>query len=81
MTENYAIESGTISLYSDDKVTDSIDINYKEALSKNGFKSKLKMTDSDMYTIKLTNAKYNGNNVDLDVEKKFTYQPMGANNG
>ena len=32
-------------------------------------------------TIKLTNAKYNGNNVDLDVEKKFTYQPMGANNG
>ena len=81
MTENYAIESGTISLYSDDKVIDSIDINYKEALSKNGFKSKLKMTDSDMYTIKLTNAKYNGNNVDLDVEKKFTYQPMGANNG
>lgn len=81
MTENYAIESGTISLYSDDKVTDSIDINYKEALSKNGFKSKLKMSDSDMYIIKLTNAKYNGNNVDLDVEKKFTYQPMGANNG
>ena len=81
MTENYAIESGTISLYSDDKVTDSIDINYKEALSKNGFKSKLKMADSDMYTIKLTNAKYNGNNVDLDVEKKFTYQSMGANNG
>ena len=81
MTENYAIESGTISLYSDDKVTDSIDINYKEALSKNGFKSKLKMTDSDIYTIKLTNAKYNGNNVDLDVEKKFTYQPMGTNNG
>lgn len=79
MSEKYAIESGTIVLYSDDKETDKIDINYKEALSKNGFKSKLKMSESDIYILKLVNAKYNGNNVDLDIEKKFTYQPMGLN--
>ena len=74
MTENYAIESGRVVLYADGEEVDSVYVNYADALSANGFISKLPLVETDLFTLKLENARYNGNDVSLDIESKFVYQ-------
>jgi len=79
MSEKYAIESGKIVLYSNGIKGDSVDINYKAALSNDGFESKIKLDESTLYELRLENAVYNGSKVDIDIYKKFVYQPLGNN--
>ena len=52
------------------------DFKKSDALSKDGFTANLKLEDSNVYEIVITEAVYNGNPVDLDVNAKFTYQSL-----
>lgn len=76
MSEKYAIQSGKLILYADNKEIDSVNIVYKQALSKDGFKAKMKLDEGNIYEVKLEDAVYNGNPVELDIGVKFTYQSL-----
>ena len=76
MTDKYAIQSGKLTVLGDGHEIDSVDIKKSDALSKNGFTAKLKIEDANVYEIVITEAVYNGNPVDLDVNAKFTYQSL-----
>lgn len=78
MTKKYAIESGKIVLYSNGSESDSVFINYNEALSEKGFSGKLKLEEANVYELRLENAVYNSKKVELNVAKKFTYQSLGV---
>ena len=73
MTKNYALESGYISLYSDNVFLSKIAIDTKQALSDSGFSSKIPLSDGTLMELKLENAIYSGKEVDLNVKKKFIY--------
>ena len=73
MTNNYALESGNICLYSDGVFLSNVAINIDEALSKDGFSSRIPLTDGTIMELRLENAIYSGKNVDLNVKKKFVY--------
>lgn len=79
MSEKYAIESGKIVLYSNDNAGEYVNFNYKSALSEKGFSGKLKLEDSSIYELKLEDAVYNSNRVELDISNKFIYQPLKNN--
>ena len=76
MSDKYAIQSGKIALLGDGYEIESIDIKRADALSDKGFISKLKIEDANIYELVITEAVYNGNPVDLDVNAKFTYQSL-----
>ena len=78
MSEEYAIESGKIVLYSGDSAGESVFINYSEAVSNKGFSGKLKLEEASIYELRLQDAVYNGNNVNVDIYKRFTIQSLGS---
>lgn len=73
MTKNYALDSANIALYADGIYTNSVPISQVDALSKDGFTSKLKLPEASIIEIKVEDAKYSGKAVKLNVKKKFTY--------
>ncbi len=73
MTEEYCLDSGVISLYVEEKYVDHEAINQLQALSKNGYSAKMKLTEGSVMELRLEEAKYNGELVDLKVNHKFTY--------
>lgn len=73
MTNQYAIEAGTISLYVDGIYKSNSVINVHEAKSTSGFNSSLSLTDGSIFELRLENATYGGKNVELNVRKKFIY--------
>lgn len=73
MTKNYALDSANIALYADGIYNNSIPISQVDALSKEGFTSKLKIPEASIIEIKVEDAKYSGKTVKLNVKKKFTY--------
>lgn len=73
MTNKYALESGTIALYSDGIYLSSVNIDTNEALKVNGFSSKIPLADGTIMELRLEGAVYAGKNVDLNVKKKFVY--------
>lgn len=76
MSEKYALQSGKIVLYADGREIDLININIKQALSKNGFKAKLKLEQGSVFTVRVEDALYSGKDVNLGIESKFTYQTL-----
>lgn len=76
MSEKYALQSGKLVLYADNREVDVLNINVKQSLSKDGFKAKLKLEEGNVFTVKLEDAIYNEKDVDLDIEAKFTYQSL-----
>lgn len=79
MSEKYALQSGKIVLYADNREIDIVNINIKQALSKDGFKAKLKLEEGSVFTLRVEEALYNGKDVDLNIESKFTYQSLNLN--
>ena len=79
MSEKYALQSGKIVLYADNREIDIVNINVKQALAKDGFKAKLKLEEGSVFTLKVEDALYNGKDVDLNIESKFTYQSLNLN--
>ena len=73
MTKNYALESGSIALYSDGVFISYINIDVNEALKVNGFSSRIPLADGTIMELRLENAIYAGKGVDLNVKKKFVY--------
>ena len=73
MTNNYALESGTVGLYADGQLVRSIDINTTEARSSNGFSAKMPIAEGSVLELRVENAIYAGKNVELDVKRKFVY--------
>lgn len=78
MSEKYALQAAKFVLYADNKEIDSYDLNYKQALSKNGQIIKLKLESGNLFQIKLEDAIYNGNEAIIDLSKKFTYQSLNV---
>ena len=78
MSDKYSFQSGKIVLYADNKEIDSVSINYKQALSKNGQSIKLKLDVGTVYQIRLEDAVYNGHPVVADISTKFTYQSLNV---
>ncbi|MDD6272461.1 MAG: hypothetical protein PUA90_02940 [bacterium] len=76
MTKDYAIERGKLTLYADEENIDEIQIDTKNALTKDGFIGELKLSDASLFEIRLEDSVYNGNIVDLKISKKFAYQFM-----
>ena len=76
MTDKYAIQSGKLSLQGDGYEIDSVAIDRTKALSENGFSAKLKLENANVYEIVITDAIYNGKDVQLDTNAKFTYQSL-----
>lgn len=76
MTEKYAIQSGKLSLLGDGYEIDSVAINKIDALSPKGFSAKLKLENANIYEVVVTDAVYNGKDVTLDANAKFTYQSL-----
>lgn len=79
MSEKYALQSGRIVLYADSREIDVVNINIKQALSKDGFKAKLKLEQGSVFTVVIEDAFYNGKDVNLGIESKFTYQTLNIN--
>jgi len=73
MTNNYALESGNVSLYSDGMFLSKVNINIDEALRTSGFSSKIPLSDGSIMELKLEDAVYSEKNVDLNIKKKFVY--------
>lgn len=73
MTNNYALESGSIALYSDGVFLSKVHINIDESLKSSGFSSKIPLSDGSIMELKLEDAVYSGKNVDLNIKKKFVY--------
>lgn len=78
MSDKYAFQSGKIVLYADNNEIDSVNINYKQALSKNGQSIKLKLDVGTVFQVRLEDAVYNGNPVVADISTKFTYQSLNV---
>lgn len=76
MTKNYQLEKGKLVLYADDESIGEVNINTKQAMTNNGFKSKIKLSDSNLFELKLEDAVYNNKSVELFISKKFAYQFM-----
>ena len=79
MSEKYALQSGRIVLYADSREIDVVNINIKQALSKDGFKAKLKLEQGSVFTVVIEDSFYNGKDVNLGIESKFTYQTLNIN--
>ena len=73
MKEEYALEGGSIALYAGDQYINRINIKTLEALSEKGFSSKMKLAEGSILELRLEDAIYNGNSVELNVKEKFTY--------
>ena len=73
MKEEYALEGGSIALYAGDQYINRINIKTLEALSEKGFSSKMQLADGSILELRLEDAIYNGNSVELNVKEKFTY--------
>ena len=73
MKEQYALESGSIVLYANEKYADRVNIKTIEALSTKGFSSKLKIKEGNVLELKLEDAIYNKDLVDVNVSVTFTY--------
>ncbi|MBE6145436.1 MAG: hypothetical protein E7171_02320 [Firmicutes bacterium] len=73
MKEEYALEGGSIALYAGDQYINRINIKTLEALSEKGFSSKMKLAEGSILELRLEDAIYNGNLVELNVKEKFTY--------
>ena len=76
MTKDYAIESGRLVLYVDGEMVDETTVLVTEALEKTGFSGSMKLSDSNLFEIRLEDAIYNGNSVELNISQKFAYQFM-----
>lgn len=73
MKEEYALEGGSIALYAGDQYINRINIKTLEALSEKGFSSKMQLAEGSILELRLEDAIYNGNLVELNVKEKFTY--------
>ena len=73
MKEEYALEGGSIALYAGDQYINRINIKTLEALSEKGFSSKMQLAEGSILELRLEDAIYNGNSVELNVKEKFTY--------
>lgn len=73
MKEEYALEGGSIALYAGDQYVNRINIKTLEALSEKGFSSKIQLAEGSILELRLEDAIYNGNLVELNVKEKFTY--------
>lgn len=73
MKEEYALEAGSIALYANETYVNRINIKTIEALSENGFSSKIKLSEGNVLELRLEDAIYNGELVELNVKEKFTY--------
>ena len=73
MKEEFAIEAGSIALYSGETYVNRVNIKPLEALSKDGFSSKIKMIEGTVLELRLEDAIYNDNLIELNVSEKFTY--------
>lgn len=73
MKEQYALEGGSIVLYANDKYVDKVNIKKIEALSEKGFSSKIKIKEGNILELKLEDAIYNEEYVEVNVSEKFTY--------
>ena len=73
MTENFALESGKIVLYSDNSRLRSVNIDVTDALSKSGFSDKMLLNNGNVSELRIEDAVYAGNRIDVDVKKKFVY--------
>ena len=73
MKEEYALEGGSIALYAGDQYINRINIKTLEALSEKGFSSKMQLAEGSILELRLEDAIYNGNLVELNLKEKFTY--------
>ena len=73
MNEEYALNGGSIALYAGEKYVNRINIKVLEALSKDGFSAKLKLEEATVLELRLEDALYNNELVELNVKEKFTY--------
>lgn len=73
MKEAYALEGGSIALYANELFVNRININTIEALSEQGFSSKIQLKEGTVLEIRLEDALYNGKSVDLNIKQQFTY--------
>lgn len=73
MKEEYALEGGSIALYAGEQYVNRVNIKTIEALSEKGFSSKIKLDSGNILELRLEDAIYNGELVELNVSEKFTY--------
>jgi hypothetical protein len=73
MSNSYALESGRISLFTDERYQSSIQIDPTAARSKNGFSSKIQLVEGTIVELRLEQAIFNQKEVQLNVKKKFVY--------
>lgn len=73
MSKNYAIESGKISLYTDERYQGAVSIDTTAAMSSNGYSGKIQLVDGTVMELRLEDAVYASKTVDLNVKRKFVY--------
>lgn len=73
MTNKYALESGKVSLYADDTFVRSVNIDVTAAMSSSGFSSSMALAEGNILELRVDNAVYAGQSVNIDVKKKFVY--------
>ncbi len=73
MKEAYALQGGSIALYANEKFVGRVNIKTIEALSETGFSSKIKISEGNMLELRLEDALYNNDLVELNIKEQFTY--------
>lgn len=72
MYEDFAFESADIGLYINDYEVGKVKVDYGKMISSNGFSSKIKLEEGNVYELRIENAIYNDQKIDVDINYKFT---------
>lgn len=73
MGKGYVLSNAEVSLYTNDEIGESVEVDINEAISSEGFTGTFELPEGTEFNLVLENTKYNGKNVDLNIYKKFTY--------
>lgn len=72
MTNDYAFDTGEITLYSDGMPIDTVVLDSEKTKSANGYSNKLKLDQGNVFEIKVENATYGGKDANIPITKTFT---------
>lgn len=73
MSNAYAFESAFMSLYIDGVKQTMNEVDCQRALSSSGFSDRFKIDEGTVYELVIEYAKYNGNDVNVNINRKFSY--------